>query len=183
MDPDRHDGRLDHICCSVEYPNSRFFYVARRDRRGNKVFENDWAILLIDRKYLWADGTKFTPINASTSSSLARPMEGVVGLRAMFEQRVRRKERDPNQLACTPTDVQAEVLIPNRVPSEDLIGLAVRDEEQVAREAARLKLLGVPIPEILIAPAMYNSRILEPMIRSGQRPEERTFGGLTDEPV
>src|SRR6266436_2579224 len=55
-DLERLDGFADHICCTIEYPNAWYFEKAR----GKEILFKDWVILLIDPKYLCAEGTRFS---------------------------------------------------------------------------------------------------------------------------
>ena len=57
----RLDGYTDHVCCSIQYPNARYFKVARK---REQLFL-DWVVLFIRTDYLWRAGTKFCPRNAA----------------------------------------------------------------------------------------------------------------------
>ena len=124
----RLDGFPDHVCCSVEYPNSWYLRTARK----REVLFRDWVVLVISPSYLWKPGTKFCPRNAAATG--ARVQEGVEAFQALFDDTVshggisyRRRPKHPDFL---PTDEQAEVLIPGRIDRSDVIAVAVRDDEQ-----------------------------------------------------
>ena len=76
-----------------------------------------------------------------------------------------------------PTDEQAEVLIPERICQRDVQGVVVRDDEQAAREASRLKLQGRPVPRIVIVPEFFKPHALSRELRSGRMPPEREYNG------
>jgi hypothetical protein len=74
-----------------------------------------------------------------------------------------------------PTDDQAEVLIPDGVAREDVLGVAVVDESQAKREHARLTQLLVEVPPIVIAPDFFRPGELSSQLRSGIIPREVPF--------
>lgn len=85
--------------------------------------------------------------------------------------------RSAQHPAYLPTDEQAEVLIPDQIVKEDLLGIAVADEAQAKRELAALRILDVLPPNISIAPNFYRPRQLSNHLRSGQEPSEIRFTG------
>lgn len=170
----RLDGHEDHICCSIEYPNAWYFDRAK-DR---EPLFRDWVVLLIEPRYLWEDGTRFCPRNAA--NAFGRDVgEGIDAFRALFAISVsgaygKRYNRDPAHLPFCPTDEQAEILIPDRVPIQDLVGVVVSNESQAKNEITRLRLSGVPTSGLnfLVNPTLYEKRTLSTCIRSGTRPVE-----------
>jgi hypothetical protein len=74
-----------------------------------------------------------------------------------------------------PTDDQAEVLIPDRVVREDVIGIAVIDDSQAKREIARMEQLRKHVPRIVVAPLFFDPGLLSRTLRSGVVPPEREF--------
>ena len=174
-DPLRLDNHPDHVCCTIEYPNAFFFRTARS--RAPTYFP-DWAVLFIKPHHLWASGTLFFSINAATAGSKGR--EGFDGFNGMFAQSVtgkRTRSRTNNQPEFLPTDIQAEVLIPDRIAREDLLGIGVADESQARREIASLKLLNVPIPRIWVSEALFGQKQILEMLNSGNRPDEQEYTG------
>lgn len=178
---DRHEG---HISCSIEYHNAWYFDKARLA----DVLFRDWVVLLIHPKYLWLDGTKFCPRNAS--AAFGREIkEGVEAFMALFADSVQGASgytfhRTSSHLLCCPTDEQAEVLIPDRVPLNDILGIVASSEEQVKNELSRFRHLGIPEDrfKFIIAPTMFKKRALSTCIRSGRRPTEKLWspGGSND---
>src|SRR5208337_1011098 len=105
--------------------------------------------------------------------------EGIDAFRALFAISVsgaygKRYNRDPAHLPFCPTDEQAEILIPDRVPIQDLVGVVVSNESQAKNEITRLRLSGVPTSGLnfLVNPTLYEKRTLSTCIRSGTRPVE-----------
>lgn len=179
-DPHRIDGCLDHVCCSVEYPNS--WYLDKvRDR--DPLFK-EWVIILISPDLLWRERTLYCPRNAASQcGSLIRG--GYEGFRALYSERIsgayrRVYCRASNMLDCCPTDGQAEVLVYRNVPRDKILGVAVTTEEQARLEAKRLRLIPDAIPvKWVVAPALYDGswRI---HAEQGSRPPEFEVGNSYD---
>lgn len=174
-DKQRLDGFPDHVCCSVQFPNAWYF---RRARENETLFA-DWVVLFLKPDALWATGTKFSARNAAAGygSGVA---EGEDAFEAMFAPSVTgaygktftRTATHPQWLT---TDQQAEVLIPDRVAREDILGVAVASESQAKREHARLTQLQADIPPIVIAPDFFNPYRLSSRLLSGTAPSETGF--------
>ena len=167
----RLDGQKGHICCSIEYPNAWYFDKARAQ---NDIFP-DWVVLLVDPKYLWQEGTLFSPRNAAAEYG-RYIAEGVNAFEAMFADEVvgtRRNvyRRTADQFPACPTDQQAEVLVPDRILISDILGVAVKDDEQGLTERARLRASGLD-PDMFryfSAPHMFKKHELDQAIKSGKR--------------
>ena len=172
-DSERLDRNPSHVCCSIQYPNAWYF---RKAREGERLFL-DWVVLLIKSHYLWHSGAKFCPRNAAAGFG-GYVREGAQAFNSLFEETVegsRTFTRGPHHPAFLPTDQQAEVLIPDHVERQDVIAVAVYEEAQAKREAARLEMLHVNCPSILIIPEFFNPQRLSGMLLSGRTPVEREF--------
>lgn len=138
-DPLRIDGRTDHICCNIEYPN--FYYFALASGRENAVNYSDWSLLLLDPQIAAKQGTLFAPGNAAKNSgSDLRP--GVDGLDRLYAASVYGRPRSRTHRPSSPTDVQAEVLIPKSIAVSDVSGIVVSGDASLARERGRLNQVG-----------------------------------------
>ena len=169
-DLERLDGYLDHVCCSVQYPNAWYFRAAR----NREPLFLDWVVLFITPDYLWRAGTKFSPRNAATERG-GLVQEGYEAFLALFAKSVGEYARGAGHPNFLPTDEQAEVLIPDRVRREDILAVAVCDEAQAKREDSRLELLGLkPVP-FVIAGEFYEPRRLSGLLRSGRMPRELMY--------
>jgi ssDNA thymidine ADP-ribosyltransferase DarT-like protein len=176
-DLQRLDGFTDHICCSVEYPNSWYFERAR----STDVLFKDWVVLLIDPKYLSDSRTLFSPRNASAEFG-RRVMPGYEGFSRLFADKVdgaygKTFTRSASRRLCCPTDEQAEVLVPDVIELKDVQGVVVSSKEQAVNEIVRLRLLQIPSEEIkslrfLVVPEFWDKYQLSGMIRDGRRPVE-----------
>ena len=171
-DRERLDGFPDHVSCSIQYPNA--WYLGRA-RQQDRLFR-DWVVLLIGPHYLWARGTKFCPRNAAAGGG-EDVAEGVGAFDSLYAPTVRGAKgttfwRSSTHPSWLPTDEQAEVLIPDQVEHDDLLGVVVADKAQGRTEARRLAQLGVQAPPIHIAPHFFNPRALSTNLRNGRVPEE-----------
>ena len=181
-DTRRYDGFEDHVCCSIEYPNAWYFWVAKKKAKEQSRLFRDWVVLFIKPDYLWAAGTLFCPWNAATNSG--RDVRGgIEAFEAMFAASVtgrtafKQTDERPDSL---PTDMQAEVLIPDRVVREDLLGICVPNETQAKSEAACLEILNVQIPRIRFAPDLFKAPRLKEILCSGSLPIETEYQGDRD---
>lgn len=181
-DLERLDCHPDHVCCSIQYPNAWYFQKARE----REHLFRDWVVLLIAARYLWMPGTKFCPRNAAAHQG-RKVLGGVEAFEALFAPSIdgaygktfRRFNSHPLWL---PTDDQAEVLIPDRILREDVLGIVVRDESQAKREAVRLEQLNEPVPRLFIAPLFFFPKELSQSLRAGDLPREQEYhlGGDDD---
>ena len=170
----RLDGHTDHVCCSVQYPNS--WYLRQVAERQDSIV--DWVVLLLCPSYLWQDGTKFCDKNAAAGSG-RRVRTGRKGFNALFADQVPDGEtgfytRDSKPL-CVPTDDQAEVLIPDHVDRDAIVGLVFPSNAQAKRELTRLKKRKLPTPRTLIAPTLFRPEPLSRTLRSGRLPKETVY--------
>ncbi len=173
-DMERLDNHPNHVCCSIQYPNAWYFKIARR----TEVVFPDWVVLLINPRYLWHNGTKFSPHNAATGRGKLIG-EGVEAFEAMFARIVkgagRHYTRGPCHPKFLPTDEQAEVLVPDIIELQDVIGVAVCDDAQAKREVTRLKQLGLSkFPPFRVIPEFFDPKALSRDLRAGRIPSERS---------
>jgi hypothetical protein len=175
-DPLRLDGQIDHISCSIEYPNYWYF----RNAKAKEVLFKDWLVIYIKPEVVWSSANYFVPRNAAAQrGELLVP--GVDGFRNMYSQNVsgaRGKvyQRTPHMLSCCPTDDQAEVLVPTHIELRHIFGVAFYSEEQIRDEVYRLRLVG--IEETLImgiswfaSPDLFTQQCSS-LVRKGIRPVE-----------
>ena len=128
-DYDRRDNHLGFVSCSVQYPNL-WVLDQFRDRYPDS---EGWVILILRPNRLWATGTLFSPVNAALESG-RHVSEGLTGLEAMFQPNPPSKHyrfRGPDHLSSCPTDNQAEVLVPDGVPTADVVGILVETHRRV----------------------------------------------------
>lgn len=175
-DQNRIDGRLDHICCSVEYPNSWYF---EKVRRKDELF-TDWLIICLDPCLLWETREKpvlFCRCNAATESG-SFISSGLQSWKALFQPEVtcnRTIIRSLTMLACCPTDGQAEVLIPGAIPLRYIKAVVVKSVEQAHIEQTRLNMIGLYHAfEWRVAPDLFTTAWRN-FVERRKRPNEKVF--------
>lgn len=155
-DVNRYDKCTDAVCCSVSRINYFYFKTARnRERNDSKILYHDWCILAIDAKVI-DDTTLFCPFNAATGRG-RYITSGAQGFESIFADEVRNIKRYPGTPSNYATDVQAEILVKNKIPVEKIKGIYF-SPDMVTMEYYRLKLwlseqamsrlnLGIYLPE------------------------------------
>lgn len=168
----RLDGHREAICCTIEYPNT--YYLENVTQR-EKLFDG-WIILFIDVRYLSRPGTMFCEKNAAAGCG-SFIKEGIEGFQAMFPLVARGYPRKAMHLACSPTDLQAEVLIPGPVPLNAITGMAMKSDRQVETELVRWESVGLARPDIpiFVAPKLFQKFEVRDHIFQGRRPMETLY--------
>ncbi|EPW7977058.1 DarT ssDNA thymidine ADP-ribosyltransferase family protein [Cronobacter turicensis] len=108
----RVDGHLDAVCLSISYPNARMFYKYRQ------LNAEGWVLLQIDPSVLWVKECAFYPTNAASNNVRFNDldlMRGPVALEALFAADVFGTQRVTGLPPEYTTDVQAEVLVFDRI--------------------------------------------------------------------
>jgi hypothetical protein len=127
----RLDGRLDGISLSIGFPNSKMLWKLRQENPGV-----NWVIIGIDRSILWELPCAFCKHNAADARISSKPLETLQSPAALREiySYIEGFDRVADKLkAFDPTDVQAEVLVFDRIPPEKFVGAvfqrtAIRDQ-------------------------------------------------------
>jgi hypothetical protein len=120
LDKYRYDGKADHVCLSVSFPNYQMFYSYTQ---GNTV---EWCVIVLDARILWEQNCLYYPYNAATSDLAGRPVadfQGVKALRNIYAQIVQGRERSKSIPPAFPTSPQAEVLVPGSVPASSIMSV------------------------------------------------------------
>ena len=134
IDEGRWDGKLNHICCSINSYNYMYLYHAKHKSQC-------WVLLAIKPDYLWKQGTLFCPINAASERG-AYIKEGLAGLQSMYRSVVidiKGREYTREGLAnYHPTCIQAEVQVYESISLSDILFIWVNEtpgNEQKVRDA------------------------------------------------
>ncbi|MDX7881755.1 DarT ssDNA thymidine ADP-ribosyltransferase family protein [Acinetobacter nosocomialis] len=123
----RADGKLGYSSFSISFPNHLMFY-----RLRNKSTNSKWAILVFNANVLSDFPCLFYPVNAASSTVSRLPLENFKGGKALEEMFTHAKDsRESFLLEEDPTDVQAEVMVPERVPMTYLKGCVLHDTNLV----------------------------------------------------
>ncbi|AOM79487.1 DarT ssDNA thymidine ADP-ribosyltransferase family protein [Pedobacter steynii] len=133
------------INLSIQHPNH--FLFSRFQQKTKDDTHITWCVLKIDKKYIYHADTLFSVTNAANSHN--KRNVGVTGdigkFKLMFSSQlsivtlnnsriIQRGSLDPKY----PTDEQAEVLVKNEIPVEDLIQVCFKDENDLAAGKAAL---------------------------------------------
>lgn len=146
-------GYENTVHLSITGINSSFFEVSARWHP-----DDDWAVLAFDPVILQHDGVVFcTTNNAYPACSRGR---GDGGLEALFAPRVHGRygtphTRTPDMAPNLTTDEQAEVLYPERLSTEFLRTIYVRDEDFADQVHAHLGAVNHPDVPVIIAPDRF----------------------------
>lgn len=121
-DDQRYDGRAHTISLSIAHPNYRMFY----KYRGN---DEDWCVIGLKRKTLWEQDCLFFKNNAADARMSGKgdnELSTVAAFKSMYDEM---EDLDTREEQCLkpydPTDRQAEVLVPEEIPVEYIIGVYV----------------------------------------------------------
>jgi hypothetical protein len=150
-------GYEDYVNLSITEINHHFFDISSRKWHPDA----EWAVLSFDPKILSHQDVVFVTTNNGYPAR--RRARGEAGLEAMFaptvlgyySQECRRTVRMPDNLT---TDEQAEVLYPQRLSTEYLRAVYVRDGDFQDQVHAHFGAVGHPDVEITVAPERFQSR-------------------------
>lgn len=173
----RLDQRRSHISCSIQYPNAWYFR-QKKNPGGEAGIFKDWVVLGLDPRCMLRPNTLFCPENAAGSGG-ANLQGGPEGFDAMYADLVvdsakRTFSRENSRLEPCPTNDQAEVMIADRIPLEDIESIFVPDTAQAARVHAQLEQVGADPNGFgyMIAESFFNPRRMSAEIRKGVAPAE-----------
>jgi len=138
----RYDNK-NYINLSIQRPNFKLFNRFRQ----NTAFMNHifWCVLLIDTKYIYSSETLFSITNAANSFNKKDISGEITTFRKMFDEEIeivtsydkkifKRVDLKP----CYTTDQQAEVLVKDEIPIDDILKICFQNEIELARTKAAL---------------------------------------------
>ena len=140
----RYDDK-NYINLSLSAPNTFLFSRFRQRTKDN--FTINWCVLKIDTKHIYNENTLFAVTNAA--SNAAKKQFGITGdlekFRMLFNEQlnintyngVRSLNRNGIH-AKYPTDVQAEILVRDNIPSENILEVCFESEEKLAEAKAAM---------------------------------------------
>lgn len=112
----RIDGKTDAICLSISFPNSSMFYRLRCADNRTK-----WAVIVLSADVLIDKNCAFYPTNAANNCVRRLPTKNfqrIDALNALFEGSDEEREY---LLPKDPTDVQAEVLVFDKIEQRYIV--------------------------------------------------------------
>jgi hypothetical protein len=117
------------------------FYFDKAKVKSNALNYHDWVVFFLEPKLAARTGALFAPGNAAAAGGATlRP--GVEGLSRLFEPQVNGWVRGEKHKFGSPTDIQAEVLIPGPIPLDAVRGIFLPSLDHVDQERGRLEQLG-----------------------------------------
>ena len=172
-DTARYDGELDHVCCTIEYPNSWFLSSAIKSN-DDRVFR-EWVVLCIGLDILLVRSAKFCECNASKKCGQFIQYD-FEKIDEIFANNVSSfpYHRTPEMLSCCPTNGQAEVLIKDNIPRRYITKIIVENYDVAKQIYAMQKVYGISNIPIYIAPDVLSTS-WSGMIKQGRRPQEQLF--------
>ncbi|MBD5099838.1 MAG: DUF4433 domain-containing protein [Clostridiales bacterium] len=173
-DGERFDREEDYICCSVEYPNTWYLDKVRND---DPIFK-EWAVLCIDPKALLNATVKYSACNAARECGAYVHDESYAISELYNSRSVLGFERSSDMLKCCPTDGQSEILLYKNIPRQYITGILLRSENAAKQLIVSFKTLEISdtvIPQIWIAPEVFEKKTWSNLARIGKRPEEKIY--------
>ncbi|MCX7545352.1 DarT ssDNA thymidine ADP-ribosyltransferase family protein [Marinicella gelatinilytica] len=143
-DDERYDDK-NYINLSVSGPNT--FLLSKFRKKSLEDIAITWCVLKISPKYIYEKETLFSVTNAASYS--AKKQFGISGdlgkFKMLFEKQINIKtingvrELNRNNLHSKyPTDVQAEILVKDSIPSESIIAVCFETKEKLAEAKAAM---------------------------------------------
>lgn len=125
-DQGRWDGHAAASCLSIAHPNEKLFY---RWRKQNP--ETAWVVLVLTPDIMTALPVAFCPHNAADARMRKKDiktLQSVAAFDEMFAEHETTPHRDLQGLSSfDPSDVQAEVLVFEKIPPTNIVGAAFCD--------------------------------------------------------
>lgn len=157
IDDQRFDGLKGHINLSLSRPN---WYLLNQYRLREKCEHFEWCIIKLDTAALGWEGTLFSVSNAaSNDAKKAGVRGGEDGFKAMFADVVGKYDRSRGIPVRFTTDIQAEVLVKDRLPVEHITAVFFATDEQLVMHKASFNLLGLEISKFAKSSKYFESAI------------------------
>lgn len=140
----RYDDK-NYINLSLSAPNT--FLFSRFRKKTKDDFTINWCVLKLDPKHIYDEKSLFAVTNAA--SNAAKRQFGITGdlekFRMMFNEQLNINTlngvRSLNRNGVNPkypTDIQAEILVRDVIPSESIIEVCFESEEKLAEAKAAM---------------------------------------------
>ncbi|MFC2479667.1 MAG: DarT ssDNA thymidine ADP-ribosyltransferase family protein [Bacteroides sp.] len=146
----RLDGK-ENINLSIQRTNKSFFKKVIIEKNSDPSVT--WCVLKIEPKYIYLKSTRFSITNAANSDNRYNGGigESIEIFRKMFEERLVVKTQNGTRVYVrndqTPqnytTDEQAEVLVVEPIPIDDILKVCFRDEEALNDTLSSLRVKGI----------------------------------------
>lgn len=157
----RYDDK-QYINLSVQHPNSFLFEVFKKESINIPYIK--WCILLIDASLIYKKDTLFSITNAANSYNKPSINGTLQCFKKMFSSSVivhrssGDKKYDRNELkACYPTDVQAEVLVKDKIELKYIKNVCFLNKTELDNCKSAFNLLGHSTANFIVKKELYNS--------------------------
>lgn len=177
-DPERFDGNIEYVCCSIQYPNS-WFLTKSKERNPDAIFR-EWVIIFISPSVLRDRPAKFSPCNASKDCG-KYINDDIAQIESVFSKTVPTFQypRTKEMLSSCPTDGQAEILIHHNIPRRFIIGVAVNDRDLASRVSTALEVLNISNVPVYIAPDIMCKK-WSALVKQGIVPKEIRYESIKE---
>lgn len=156
MDSQRLDGLTEYVNLSVERPNR---FLLRTFQRRNDLSWFTWCILRINAKHIYRDSTLFSVTNAASRAAANYGIDGSFeNFTALFQDTVATRKHTLRRGRLPPhftTDVQAEVLVKNAIPVEDVHQVCFRTKDNLQETRAAFSLQGFNTDNFVVTPDLF----------------------------
>ena len=128
LDRERLDGKPDHVCASLSFPNYQMFFKCRQKQ------DSDWCVVLIAARVMWESSCLYYPYNAASADLSGRPsseFSGVEALHNLFAGSVNGTNRHPALAHNMPTSPQAEVLVLGGISAANIVSVEFSSMDKV----------------------------------------------------
>lgn len=173
-DAARIDGRTGHVCTTIEYPNA--WYLDRVEAQDDVWI--DYLVFQIRPEVMMRTGVEFCTSNAARARGTScKP--GITAFEKLYAQEIRgymTYTRGPQHPAWLPTDMQAEVLVPDCITFDDVMGAVVRTRTIAKRLCAQLRAAQVELTlPLYVSGGTFDQRVLRGLRTGGRRPREQRY--------
>ena len=160
----RLDKMETHINFSIQHINH---YLFEKFRNAYRDWEVSWCIIAVSPELIWQKGTKFSIGNAASKQSQNHGIDGTFEkFLTLFQDEIISQNVYGNRIVtrdkladCYTTDVQAEVLIPDKVPSSKILQIYFSNSEEMLNTKGAISVLGIKeIPELIVDNSLFEKR-------------------------
>lgn len=154
-----------YINLSIQHPNT-FLFDRFRQKTADKIHIT-WCVLKINPKYIYHSSTLFSVTNAANSYNkrVTKITGDLIKFKMLFAPSIQivtttntRTIKRENLKLKYPTDEQAEVLIKDEIPIEDILQICFKNEVDLA--AGKAALINFKLNNFIVDPSVFkNTRI------------------------
>lgn len=128
-DAHRYDNCRNALCCSIGHPNYKMFYSLRTNNP-----DTEWCVIGIKKDVLWNKNCVFCVENAASNNVTSIPINQRKGLQAfmkLFDEIENKPARNILDIPdYCPTNPQAEILVFDRIDSNDIVGVVFQSKQR-----------------------------------------------------